>query len=119
MQLSNEELLIEAAKATGKEWRLREVPAYDYPVPCFSLVDTVNDVEYWPGWNPIEDTDDAMQLVAHFGLTLSIESQNVSNARITIYWLGDELASAPRGEDAIKTARFLITSVVANHFAKN
>ena len=114
--MTDKDLLEKAAIATGKEWIWKSVPAYAGEVPAFKYVS--DDTVYWFGWNPIESTDDAMELVAHFGLTLSIESLQVSDPYVTIYWLGEELSCASRGEDALETARRLITTTVAEHFSK-
>ena len=114
--MTDKDILEKAANATGKDWIWKRVPAYAGEVPAFKYV--YDDDEYWFGWNPFESTDDAMELVAHFGLTLSIEDLRVPDPRVTIFWVGDELSCAPRGEDALETARRLITTTVAEHFSK-
>lgn len=69
---TDRELLRLAATATGHKWKWVRCPAYDHEVPGLLLIDSYNDVEYYPGWNPLEDDGDALRLAVKLGLTVEV-----------------------------------------------
>ena len=68
---TDRELLELAAKATGHKWKWVTCPAYDHEVPGLLLVDSFNDVEYYPGWNPLKDDGDALRLAVKLGISIT------------------------------------------------
>jgi hypothetical protein len=78
---TDRELLGLAANATGEKWKWVECPAYEYEVPGLLLVDSFNDIEYFPGWNPLDDDGDALRLA----VKLQIDFQ-VRNAATWVKW---------------------------------
>lgn len=59
---SDRELLELAAKANGLPWKWVKCPAYKTEVPGILRRDEVHEVDYYPGWNPLENDGDALRL---------------------------------------------------------
>lgn len=67
--MTDRELLELAAKATGFKWKWVTCPKYGATeVPGMHLVDGVNEVAYYPAWNPLADDGDALRLAVKLNL---------------------------------------------------
>ena len=82
--MNDKELLELAANATGHKWKWTKCPKYEgMEVPGMHHHDKANGVDYYFGWNPLEDDRDAMRLAVDLQLdidfTTSYSKSNPGN----------------------------------------
>ena len=68
MTKTDRALLKLAAQADGRKWKWVTCPKYRHEVPGMLLHDGINEVDYYPGWNPLEDDGNALRLAVLLGL---------------------------------------------------
>lgn len=64
IEMTDQEMLEYAANATGRRWRWEVGQKYGpMEIPHMWHFDTVNEVDYFFAWNPLEDNEDAFKLM--------------------------------------------------------
>lgn len=71
---SDRELLELAAKANGLPWKWVKCPAYKIEVPGLLYRDEAHEVDYYPGWNPLENDGDALRLSVKLGISIEADA---------------------------------------------
>jgi len=106
--MTDKELLELAAKATGHKWKWVTCPRYDCEVPGMLLHDEANEVDYYPGWNPLTDDGDALRLVVKLNIRLGGEwgKRAVAFFGIQEFW-------EPTGDDPYAATRRAIVRAAA------
>ncbi len=116
---SDRELLELAAKANGLPWKWVKCPAYKIEVPGLLYRDEAHEVDYYPGWNPLENDGDALRLftrlpfrtlyVSEVGVTVSWEREDGSGHGFKC----DEYASEHQGNMNAATRRAIVRAAAA------
>ena len=89
--MNDKELLEAAANATGRRWKWTTSQKYKGRVPGMHHLDSVNNVDYFFEWNPLEDDDDAMKLLT--GLRLSVMFDDRESVQVSASGKGDKCAA--------------------------
>jgi len=80
--MTDKELLELAAIANGVKWRWTKCPTYgDMEVPGLLHHDGAHEVDYYFGWNPLEDNGEALELVVKLHLDLKCTEFSVVAGR--------------------------------------
>lgn len=112
--MSDRELLEAAAKATGQQWRWVTCQRYANEVPGMWLPDAANDVEYFVGWNPLEDDSDALRLAVKLKIMVDQTDDSVDAFVPYPASLSTELMySEPLGGDPYAATRRAIVRAAA------